>query len=86
MAGVVVEERHALGLGPARDWDVFLAELLGSQQGAGFLIRFYSSSFVVDGMFALIVLLGLIALLVDRIVVETTHYLTRWAETGHGVR
>jgi ABC-type nitrate/sulfonate/bicarbonate transport system permease component len=37
-------------------------------------------------MFALILLLGLIALLVDRIVVETTHYLTRWAEAGHGVR
>jgi ABC-type nitrate/sulfonate/bicarbonate transport system permease component len=63
-----------------------IAELLGSQQGAGFLIKFYSTSFVVDGMFALIILLGLIALLVDRIVVEVAHHLTRWAEAGHGVR
>jgi ABC-type nitrate/sulfonate/bicarbonate transport system permease component len=63
-----------------------IAELLGSQQGAGFLIKFYSTSFVVDGMFALIILLGLIALLVDRILVEVAHHLTRWAEAGHGVR
>jgi ABC-type nitrate/sulfonate/bicarbonate transport system permease component len=63
-----------------------IAELLGSQQGAGFLIKFYSTAFVVDGMLAVIVLLGLIALLVDRLVVESTRYLTRWSEAGRGVR
>lgn len=63
-----------------------IAELLGAQQGAGFLIKFYGSAFVVDGMLAVIVLLGLIALVVDRIVVEATGYLTSWSEAGHGVR
>jgi len=62
------------------------AELLGSQQGAGFLIKFYSTAFEVNGMLALIILLGLIALAVDRLVVEGTRYLTRWAEAGRGVR
>jgi ABC-type nitrate/sulfonate/bicarbonate transport system permease component len=87
LPGSVPEMTGGFRIALAGAWGLAaIAELLGSQQGAGFLIRFYSSSFVVDGMFALIVLLGLIALLVDRIVVETTHYLTRWAEAGHGVR
>lgn len=63
-----------------------IAELLGAQQGAGFLIKFYGSAFVVNGMLAVIVLLGLIALVVDKIVVAITIYLTRWSEAGHGVR
>jgi ABC-type nitrate/sulfonate/bicarbonate transport system permease component len=87
LPGSVPEMTGGFRIALAGAWGLCaIAELLGSQQGAGFLIRFYSSSFVVDGMFALIVLLGLIALIVDRIVVETTHYLTRWAESGHGVR
>jgi ABC-type nitrate/sulfonate/bicarbonate transport system permease component len=87
LPGSVPEMTGGFRIALAGAWGLAaIAELLGSQQGAGFLIRFYSSSFVVDGMFALILLLGLIALLVDRLVVEITHYLTRWAEAGHGVR
>jgi ABC-type nitrate/sulfonate/bicarbonate transport system permease component len=59
-----------------------IAELLGAQEGAGFLIKFYATAFVVDGMLALIVLLGLIAIIVDRIVVELSRHLTRWSEAG----
>jgi ABC-type nitrate/sulfonate/bicarbonate transport system permease component len=59
-----------------------IAELLGAQQGAGFLIKFFSTAFVVEGMLAMIVLLGLIAIVVDQLVVLASLYLTRWAESG----
>lgn len=59
-----------------------IAELLGAQQGAGFLIKFFASAFVVEGMLAMIVLLGLIAIVIDQILVATSMYLTRWAESG----
>jgi ABC-type nitrate/sulfonate/bicarbonate transport system permease component len=87
LRGAVPEMTGGFRIALAGAWGLAaIAELLGSQQGVGFLIKFYSTAFVVDGMLALIVLLGLIALLVDRIVVEVTRYLTRWAEAGHGVR
>lgn len=60
-----------------------VAELLGSQLGAGFLIKFYASAFVVEGMFALTLLLGLIAVGFDRLAVFGFRYLTRWSESGH---
>lgn len=60
-----------------------VAELLGSQLGAGFLIKFYASAFVVEGMFALTLLLGLIAIAFDRGAVFAFRYLTRWSESGH---
>jgi ABC-type nitrate/sulfonate/bicarbonate transport system permease component len=59
-----------------------IAELLGAQQGAGFLIKFFATAFVVEGMLAMIVLLGVIAIVVDQLVVVATLYLTRWAESG----
>ena len=59
-----------------------IAELLGAQQGAGFLIKFFATAFVVDGMLAIIVLLGLIAIVADQMAVAASFYLTRWAEAG----
>jgi ABC-type nitrate/sulfonate/bicarbonate transport system permease component len=60
-----------------------IAELLGAQRGAGLLIKFYASAFVVEGMLALIVLLGIVAVVFDRLAVLGAHYFTRWAEAGH---
>ena len=59
-----------------------IAELLGAQEGAGFLIKFYATAFVVNGMISLVVLLGLTAILFDRLVVLGATYLTRWSESG----
>lgn len=59
-----------------------IAELLGSQVGAGFLIKFYATAFVVNGMMSLVVLLGLIAIFFDRMVVLAFTYFTRWSESG----
>lgn len=87
LPGAVPELTGGFRIALAGAWGLAgIAELLGSQQGAGFLIKFYSTAFEVNGMLALIILLGLIALAVDRIVVEASRYLTRWSEAGHGVR
>jgi NitT/TauT family transport system permease protein len=87
LPGAVPELTGGFRIALAGAWGLCgIAELLGSQQGAGFLIKFYSTAFEVNGMLALIILLGLIALAVDRIVVEIANYATRWAEAGHGVR
>lgn len=87
LPGSVPEMTGGFRIALAGAWGLAgIAELLGAQQGAGFLIKFYGSAFVVDGMLSVIVLLGLIALAVDRVVVAVTHSLTRWSEAGHGVR
>ena len=59
-----------------------VAELMGAQQGVGFLIRFHSNSFNIRGMLALAVMLGIAAVFVDRAVVLISRYLVRWTETG----
>jgi ABC-type nitrate/sulfonate/bicarbonate transport system permease component len=83
LPGSVPEMTGGLRIALAGAWGLAgIAELLGAQEGAGFLIKFYATAFVVDGMLALIVLLGLIAIVVDRIVVGLTRYLTRWSEAG----
>jgi ABC-type nitrate/sulfonate/bicarbonate transport system permease component len=60
-----------------------IAELLGAQRGAGLLIKFYANAFVVDGMLALVLLLGLISVVLDRLTIVAGRYLTRWSESGH---
>lgn len=59
-----------------------IAELLGAQQGVGFLIQFYSGAFQIDGMLALVLLLGVVAIIIDRTIVLVIRYITRWSEAG----
>lgn len=59
-----------------------IAELLGAQEGAGFLIKFFATAFRVDGMLAIVVILGAIAVFFDYVVVAVGRYLTRWSEAG----
>jgi ABC-type nitrate/sulfonate/bicarbonate transport system permease component len=59
-----------------------IAELLGAQQGAGFLIKFFSSAFRLDAMVAVVVLIGAVAIIFDAVVVLVGRYLTRWVESG----
>lgn len=59
-----------------------IAELLGAQQGAGFLIKFFATAFRVDGMISIVVLLTLVAIFFDYLVVLIGRYLTRWSESG----
>jgi ABC-type nitrate/sulfonate/bicarbonate transport system permease component len=81
--GTVPEIRGGFRVALAGSWGLAaIAELLGSQQGVGFLIKFYATAFVIDGMLALTVLLGLVAIVFDRIILLVFAYLTRWAESG----
>lgn len=59
-----------------------IAELLGAQQGAGFLIKFFASAFRLDAMVAVVVLIGAVAIIFDAVVVLVGKYLTRWVESG----
>ncbi len=59
-----------------------IAELLGAQQGAGFLIKFFASAFRLDAMVSIVLLIGTVALIFDAIVVVVGRYATRWVESG----
>ena len=59
-----------------------IAELLGSQQGIGFLIKIFSAVYVVQAMLALVVVLGIMAVIWDRLFVLGAARLTTWTEAG----
>lgn len=83
MPGTVPEIRGGFRVALASAWGLAaISELLGSSQGAGFLIKFFATAFVIDGMFALTFLLGIVAVVFDRIVVFGFAFLTRWSEAG----
>ncbi len=86
LPGTVPEIAGGFRIALAGAWGLAaIAELLGAQEGAGFLIKFYATAFVVDGMISLVVLLGLIAIFVDRIAVFGLSYLMRWSESGRSL-
>jgi len=81
--GTVPEIRGGFRIALAGSWGLAaIAELLGSQKGIGFLIKFYATAFVIDGMLALTVLLGIAAIVFDRLALLAFAYLARWAESG----
>lgn len=83
LPGTVPEIAGGFRIALAGAWGLeAIAELLGAQEGAGFLIKFYATAFVVNGMISLVVLLGLIAIFFDRLVVFAVSSLTRWTESG----
>jgi ABC-type nitrate/sulfonate/bicarbonate transport system permease component len=59
-----------------------IAELLGAEQGAGFIIKWFASAYLVQGMLSLVLLIGLIGVFFDRLLVLGGMWLTRWAESG----
>jgi ABC-type nitrate/sulfonate/bicarbonate transport system permease component len=83
LPGAIPEIRGGFRVALAGAWGLAaIAELLGAEQGAGFLIKFFATAFVIDGMFAMALLLGIVAVLFDRLAVLGFSYLTRWAEAG----
>ncbi len=83
LPGTVPEIAGGFRIALAGAWGLAaIAELLGAQEGAGFLIKFFATAFVVDGMISLVVMLGLIAIFFDRLVVFAFTYFTRWSESG----
>lgn len=73
-----------LRIGLAGSWGLeAIAELLGAQGGAGFLMKFYAGAFVLEGMVGLTLLLGLVAIAFDFVVVRVARYMMQWSEAGH---
>lgn len=70
LPAIVPEMIGAFRIALAGAWGLEgVAELLGAQRGIGFLIRFYAGAYDVVGMMAVTVLLGVVAVICDRLVV-----------------
>jgi ABC-type nitrate/sulfonate/bicarbonate transport system permease component len=83
LPGTVPEITGGFRISLAGAWGLAaIAELLGAQQGAGFLIKFFATAFRIDGMIAIVILLGVVAVFFDYVVVAIGRYLTRWSEAG----
>lgn len=83
LPGAVPEITGGFRIALAGSWGLAaIAELLGAQQGAGFLIKFFATAFRIEGMISLVVLLGLIAIFFDFLVVSIGRRMTRWTESG----
>jgi len=59
-----------------------IAELLGAQNGVGFLINYYSEVFGIVGMVSLTLLLGCVAIVCDGAAMLAARTLLRWTATG----
>jgi ABC-type nitrate/sulfonate/bicarbonate transport system permease component len=57
-----------------------VAELLGAQQGAGFLIAFFVQTYALQSLIALTLALGILAVIVDFVVMLFAKALVRWTD------
>jgi ABC-type nitrate/sulfonate/bicarbonate transport system permease component len=62
-----------------------ISELLGAQAGVGRAIYALAAVFDLTGVMAIILLLGVIALVFDAFLWRLRRYLTRWSEAGHRI-
>jgi ABC-type nitrate/sulfonate/bicarbonate transport system permease component len=62
-----------------------IAELLGAQQGTGFLINFFAQAFLLTGILSITLILGLVAIVCDGIAVAGARLLVRWSAAGEVV-
>ncbi|MCB1490019.1 MAG: ABC transporter permease subunit [Bauldia sp.] len=56
-----------------------IAELLGAQQGIGKIIEVLAGSLDIEGIFAALLVLGIVAVVADRIAGAIVRYITRWS-------
>lgn len=61
-----------------------IAELLGAQQGIGKIIEVLSGSLDVEGIFAALLVLGIVAVVADVIAGVVVGYITRWSTASKG--
>lgn len=82
--GTIPQITAGIRIALASSWGLeAVTELLGSQEGIGVLMTFFRGGFIIPGMLALVVVLGIVAVFCDWLVVRASNYLTRWSETGH---
>jgi ABC-type nitrate/sulfonate/bicarbonate transport system permease component len=58
-----------------------VAELLGAQQGIGFLIDFFVQAYLLTGIVAITLMLGVVAIVFDGIAMVGARFLVRWNDT-----
>jgi ABC-type nitrate/sulfonate/bicarbonate transport system permease component len=86
MPGTVPELIGGFRIALAGAWGLeAIAELLGAQNGIGFLINYYSEVVVIPGMVSLTLLLGCVAVVCDGLVVLGFRKLTPWTSSGRVV-
>jgi ABC-type nitrate/sulfonate/bicarbonate transport system permease component len=86
LPAVVPEVFGGLRIAFAAAWGLeAISELLGAQAGAGRAIYALSAVFDLTGVMAIILLLGIMALVFDVLLLRLRQYLTRWSEAGHRV-
>jgi ABC-type nitrate/sulfonate/bicarbonate transport system permease component len=59
-----------------------IAELLGAQQGTGFLIFFFTQTYSIQKIMAIVVILGLTAIFFDRLTMAGARMIVRWTDAG----
>jgi len=84
VAGTIPQITAGLRIALAGAWGLeAVTELLGAQEGIGLLMNFFRGGFLIPGMLALTLLLGVVAVFFDWVLVLASGYLTRWSEAGH---
>lgn len=83
LPGAVPEVFGGLRVAFAAAWGLAaIAELLGSRYGVGYAVLTFESVYDISNIVAIIIYLGVLALLMDWIIVRARALVTRWAETG----
>jgi ABC-type nitrate/sulfonate/bicarbonate transport system permease component len=59
-----------------------IAELLGSRYGVGYAVLTFESVYDISNIMAIIIYLGILALIMDWFIARLRRFVTRWAETG----
>jgi ABC-type nitrate/sulfonate/bicarbonate transport system permease component len=59
-----------------------IAELLGAQQGVGFLINFFSQAYLLSGIVGITLSLAIVAMICDGIAMIGARMLVRWSAAG----
>lgn len=59
-----------------------IAELLGSRYGVGYAVLTFESVYDMSNIMAIIIYLGILALIMDWFIARLRRFVTRWAETG----
>ena len=83
LPGAVPEMFGGLRVAFAAAWGLAaIAELLGSRYGVGYVVLTFESVYDISNIMAIILYLGLLALVMDWAIVRLRGFVTRWAETG----
>ena len=83
LPGTVPEIFGGLRVAFAAAWGLAaIAELLGSRYGVGYAVLTFESVYDISNIVAIIIYLGVLALIMDWLIVRVRTLATRWAETG----